>query len=266
MKKIKCLIFLFLVSGCIHATAQDTAFLSRITEKATYLDADALGHIFYTDQQSNFYKKDIFTKRKLVYTDLRNGRIGYADISNPLRILLFYPDFLVIKFLDVNLSEINTYQIRENYQDGMIRLICASNNNGFWMYDENNRKLLRIGENFKTLHISPDLYQVTGRKLDPVAMLESGNELYLNDPAIGLLVFDLFGNYKKTIPIKNIDYFRFDNGLLKYISGNDIHQYNLMKLTNELIKTNTIPAAQFIFYKNGILYRDQEGRIGYSED
>ncbi len=234
MKKIsKTLIILF---GMLSAAqAQKTDSLILLATSVSDIAVDKLGNYYYTDHSINLHKIDNYAKRTFNYSSQRNGKINSIDVKNPLQVLVFYSDFQTLKFLDGNLSEINTYSIRDNYQEGIIRLVCASNNNGFWMYDESNRKLIKVGDNFRAGFTSGDLFQVLGSKIIPNRMSEYGDELFINDPSKGIYVFDLFGGYKRRLPIKDVQWFGFEKDYLIYYTGQALHSYHLPSTRDELI-------------------------------
>ena len=51
-------------------------------------------------------------------------------------------------------------------------------------------------------------------------MIEKDNRLFLNNPGTGILVFDVFGTYSKTLPILNLKTFQVvDNSVVYYKEG-----------------------------------------------
>lgn len=251
LKKTK--IFIFLTFFAAHHLIAQTQL---IASDVTAFNCDNLGNIYYVDSKNIFYKQPVSSYQKLNFLNNTTGRIGSFDVTNPLKTLIYYPDFFTVKFLDVNLTEINTFNIRDIYISGNIRLVCSSNNNGFWMYDETNRKLIKLGDNFKTLQESADLYQLLGLTPNPVSMLEYGDELYLNDPAKGIFIFDLFGGYKKTLALKHISDFLIEGNDLLYFKDHQLKTYNMLTPSDNVIATfdSTITSVkkckdQFILLK-----------------
>lgn len=208
MKVISTTIFFFLFSICSTAFAQvkvgstdvvDIRFVTKVAQDVESYKVDRLGNVYYIDTKNVLNKFEPKIKRYTKYADLKSGKISSVDVSNPLRIVVFYEDQAIVKFLDVNLTEINSFQIRSNYADGWISLVSGSNNNGIWMYDNINRKIIKLGEQLNTQFSSGDLYLVLSKKINPTFLIENSDELYLGDTTNGVFVFDLFGGYKRTI-------------------------------------------------------------------
>jgi hypothetical protein len=67
--------------------------------------------------------------------------------------------------------------------------------------------------------------------------------VYLNDPLVGILVFDIFGSYQKTIPILGLKKFAVKEGKIIYGKGGHILQYQ--NLRTDTLRTIQIKMEQF---------------------
>lgn len=195
MKNTILLLLALLIGNAV--LAQDEV---KIAEDVLSYNADRLGNIYYIDSKNGLNKFEPSIKRYTRYADMRSGKISSIDVTNPLRIVVFYEGQSVAKFLDINLTEINSFDIRSNYSEGWISLVGSSNNNGLWMYDNINRKIIKLGEQFNTQFSSGDLYLILSKKINPSMLIENADELFLCDTTIGIFVFDLFGGYKRMLP------------------------------------------------------------------
>lgn len=184
----------------IYLNGYSQSDVIKIASDVLSAKVDRLGNVYYIDTKNTLNKYEPKINRITKYADLKNGKITSIDVSNPLRIVVFYEDQASVKFLDINLTEINSFQIRNNYVEGWISLVASSNNNGLWMYDNINRKLLKLGEQLNTQFSTGDLYLILSKKITPNAIVEFSDELFLCDTTNGIFVFDLFGGYKKNIP------------------------------------------------------------------
>ncbi len=212
MKSIYFTFFYFLFSFYNTSFAQikiggkdveDVKLTTKVAQDVVSFKVDRFGNAYYIDSKNVLNKFEPKINRYTKYADLKSGRISSIDVTNPLRIVVFYEDQSIVKFLDVNLTEISSFQIRTNYSEGWISLVSSSNNNGLWMYDNVNRKLLKLGEQLNTQFSSGDLFLVLSKKINPVQLIEYADELFLIDTTKGTFVFDLFGGYKRTISISD---------------------------------------------------------------
>jgi len=197
----------------------------KIASDVLSAKVDRLGNVYYIDSKNTLNKYEPKINRTTKYADLKNGKISSIDVTNPLRVVVFYEDQAIVKFLDINLTEINSFQIRNNYVEGWISLVASSNNNGLWMYDNINRKLIKLGEQLNTQFSTGDLYLVLSKKISPNAIVEFSDELFLCDSTNGIFVFDLFGGYKKSIP------YTLEN--FEQISSQNIQHKNTAILLNK---------------------------------
>lgn len=195
MKTIILYSFLFVLS--CTAFAQDDI---KIADHVLSYQVDRLGNVYYVDSKNGLNKYEPNIKRYTRYADMRSGKITSIDVSNPLRVVVFYEGRSIAKFLDVNLTEINSFDIRTTYSEGWISLVASSNNNGLWMYDNVNRKIIKIDVQFNTQFSTGDLYLVLSEKINPIALKENADELFLCDSTNGIFVFDMFGGLKRKIP------------------------------------------------------------------
>ena len=169
------------------------------------------------------------------YSDRHSGFLSSVDASNPLKILLFYRDFARIQLLNKQLAVASTIELRDI--DIMQPLVvCQSSLDGYWIFDQRDFTLKKIDVNLRVLFKSNDMNQTLGYPLEPVSMIESNDYVYMNNPATGILVFDKYGSYYKTIPVFPVTSFQVIDKDLLYLKDNKLHRYNFSTLNdNEVI-------------------------------
>ncbi len=195
---------------------------------------------FTTDNAGNSYmvKGDEIRKYNAsgellkVYSNKKSGRIASLDASNPLRILVFYKDFARIVFLDSQLSENGEGIALETMNLEQCDLACTSFNNGIWLYNRQNAELVRLNENLSRIVSTGNLNRLLNTELHPVYLTENNGYVYMNNPAEGILVFDIYGTYYKTIAIKNIRNFQLKDEELVYFSEKKVRAYNMKTISN----------------------------------
>ena len=60
----------------------------------------------------------------------------------------------------------------------------------------------------------------------PVSMIEKNKQVYLNVPGKGIIVFDRFGNYLKTIPLTECSRFQVTDTDIIYFNNDSLYKYN----------------------------------------
>jgi hypothetical protein len=163
---------------------------------------------------------------KANYAERNSGRLTSVDAGNPLKIILFYRDFAQLQLLNNKLALESTIDLRNT---GIMQplVACQSYLDGYWIFDQQDFSLKKIDLSLRIVAQSGDMNQTLGYALQPAAMEESNEHLYMNNPATGILVFDKFGSYYKTIPVTGIQSFQVIEKNLLYVKDNKLNQFNL---------------------------------------
>ena len=155
------------------------------------------------------------------------GIIHSIDVSDPLRILIFYKDYNQLVWVDNFLSEISSPIWLDDLGIDQVELVCSSNQGGFWVFNSLNNQLQYFDVNLKLIHESPTLNMLTGPDINPTFMIEKSRMLYLNVPGTGILVFDRFGNYSKTLPVETASFFQVTDQFLYYMKESELFSYDI---------------------------------------
>jgi len=183
------------------------AHLWTIPVKGDRLVTDNLGNPIVIGGDALTKFRDNGTLFRL-YSNKRLGKISSVDAMNPLKIIVFYKDFSRIVFLDNTLTE-NGYPIElEKFDLEQAALVCASYDNGIWVFDGVAYSLTRFDQQMQRSVQILNLNQILGYTPQPAFMMEHDNHLYMNVPDKGILQFDIFGTYIRTIPITGLDKFQ----------------------------------------------------------
>ena len=210
----------------VFATASD-GYVERkkLLVKGDFVRSDELGNVFLVnDNQLIKYSPEGVVLH--TYSNLYSGDITFVDTHDPFKLLLYYRDFGKVEFLDHSLSLASSTIDLNMLGLSLATLACASYQGAFWVYNPMNFEMVRVNSGLEISERSGNLQQVTGKTPDPNYMLERDNFLYLNDPAIGILIFDKYGTYYKTIPVKGLTSFQVFDRKLIYVTGTSINIYD----------------------------------------
>jgi hypothetical protein len=172
-----------------------------------FFNTDNLGNIYLVND-AELVKYNPQGKRTARYSNLKLGAITAIDAMNPLKILVYYRDYQQVIFLDNQLSLQGKSVALEALDLEQSSIVCASVNNGFWVYDRRNNELSRFDETARKVASTGNLRQVLSGQVMPVSMREHNNYLYLNCPGSGIYVFDIFGAFTKLLPLKGVTRFQ----------------------------------------------------------
>lgn len=193
------------------------------------------GNMYGSDPMGNVYAVKDNTLKKFSngyvqsadYTNTFLGNIHSIDVSDPLRILIFYKDYNQVVWVDNFLSEILSPIRLDDMGIDQVELVCSSSQGGFWVFNSLNNQVQYFDVNLKLVHESPSLNILTGPDISPTFMIEKSRTLYLNVPGTGVLVFDRFGNYSKTLPVEVPSSFQVTDQFLYYLKESKLFRYNL---------------------------------------
>ena len=168
---------------------------------------------FYTDNLQNIYLISSATNgmKKInsngdsvaVFNNtIRYGKIYAADVTNSLKILLYYKDFSTIVILDRFLTTRATIDLR-SLNITQVKAVALSYDSNIWLYDEGEGKIKKIDENNNVLLESSDLRLVFDESLSPTKMIDNNGQLYLYDNRLGWLIFDYYTAFKKQLSFVN---------------------------------------------------------------
>lgn len=162
-------------------------------------EIDNLGHVYMIGAQQQIKKLSPAYDSMAVFNDLRHfGKLYSIDVSNPLKVLLFYRDYGTIIILD---RFLNTRTILNLRKADILQAsaITQSYDNNIWLYDELESMVKKIDESGKVLTTSPDLRVIFDEPPHPQSLQDYNKFLYAYDSVKGLLVMDYFGAYKNKI-------------------------------------------------------------------
>jgi hypothetical protein len=165
---------------------------------------DNLDNIYVLNSRNQIKKYNSNGDSVGLYNDVRKfGQASLIDVSNPLKILLYYRDFATVVMLR---------------KKGILqaKAIGQSYDNKIWVYDELEAKLKKVDEDGKLLQETPDFRLLLTESVSPLKIADENKYVYLYDPAKGIYVFDYFGALKNAILIQHWQNFKVSG---KYIYG-----------------------------------------------
>ncbi len=248
------IVHIFILLFLCSSFKQNSSF--KIAQKHQSFKVDNLGNIYFVnnDEVVKYNQQGKLINR---YSNLQLGNITSIDVTNPLKIIVYYKEFQQIIFIDNQLS-INSDNINlEALGFEQTDLVCASVNNSFWIFDKRNSELIRFNEQSKIVNRTGNLNLIFNKKINPNFLIEQNGNVYLNCFDSGITIFDIYGTFSKSIYIKGLTQFQVSNEFLFYQKDSVLISYNT-KLFNETHQKYNKPPQQ-IQVKNGVQY------LGYSD-
>ena len=200
-------IFLY---GCQLASAQtitqatDTLFVfnNLAGEQVIDFTVDNLGNLYIVNKTGQIKKMGPAGDSIAVFNNVRQyGKLYLIDVTNPLRVLLYFRDFGTIVVLDRFLNTRTTIDLRKQ-QLFQVNAIGQSYDNNIWVYDELESKLKRVSEDGRVLDQSTDFRLIVDTAPSPQFIVDQNRLVCLYDSLKGVYLFDYYGAFKNRIQLK----------------------------------------------------------------
>ncbi len=233
-------------------------------EKIKNFTTDNLGNIYALTVDNQVVKYTPDGLEQFRYPNRTLGEASLLDATNPFRLLLFFPQHQTVLILDRTLTDsglLNLYRL--GFQG--VGAVGMASDGLLWVYDETSFLLKKIAADGTVMVSSSDLSLATGQPLHPVFLMEREQTVFLSDPSVGVLMFDAFGQYRKTIPITGLTEFQVMDDQLIYEQDGQLWSFHLSALIErpfslpfDLGQTSKVQVA------NGMFYVLEDGNlIGY---
>jgi len=219
-----------LLISYVHLHAQTDSifrFVRTISGDIENFTVDNLDNVYLLSNTNQLKKLNANGDSVGVYNDVKRfGKVTLIDVSNPLKILLYYKNFNTVVVLDRFLQLKNTIDLRKS-NIFQARAIGQSYDNKLWVYDEVENKLKKIDEDGKLLFETPDFRQLFSETFVPQIISDVDLNVYLYDSAKGVYVFDYFGTLKNKIPINRWQNFKVAGNYIFGTVADTLHRYEI---------------------------------------
>jgi len=266
MGKLTYILTILFACCVLHVAAADTTLhikpIQSIKGEYVNVAVDNIGNIFLINPNNQLKKTNEKSDSLGVFNDIkRYGNIHSVDVSNPLKVLVFYKDFATVVVLDRLLNTRNTIDLR---QSNIIQAsaIAQSYDNNVWVYDELDNKIKKVDDNGRVLSQSVDFRMLFDDVPVPTHMIDMNGLLYLYNPQYGWLTFDYYGALKNKYPFaawKDVQV--FDKTLIgrdsSYFYAYDFSQIKFARVKpdtdlSHVIKVINTPGRCYILRKESL--------------
>lgn len=232
-----------------------------IPAEAKNFTTDKLQHIYLLTAGNEVIKFTPDGFEQFRYPNKTLGDATYLDATNPFLLLLFFPDYQTVVTLDRTLTMSGQYNLQKF---GLFRVnaVGMAGDGNLWVYDEVDFRLKKIELDGTVVTEGGDLSLVLGKAIRPNFLTEKDQLVYLNDPGEGVLVFDVFGQYQKTLPITGLASFQVIDDQLIYFRQNGLYSFHLKSLLESPVRLpKGLEDGSKIAVQNDRLYVLEKGRV-----
>ena len=229
-------------------------YLKNIPGSFSYLDVDVLGNIYLITEKNQLKKIRPNGDSLAVFNDVKKyGNPTLLDVSNPLKILLYYKNFSTVIILDRFLAVRNTINFR-NQNIFKVKTLANTYDNNIWIFDEQNVSLKKINDEGNVLSETIDLRLLFDTVPSPTKIIDKNNFVYLYDENKGFFIFDYYGSFKNNLPFLNWKHIAVYGNKLMGFTGDTFYSYELNSFN---LKSYKLPE----FFKDYIDIKNMNGKI-----
>ncbi len=215
--------------------------------------SDPLGNIYiiHSNEISRYNRQ---YKNVARYSNAYLGQPASLDISDPLRLLVFYKDDNQLLWLDNFLTELGSPVRLDEMGYEQVELVCCSSQGGFWIYNSLTDQIHSFDASLNLVHESISLRPLLESSDRPLFMKEKNRNIYVSYQSTGILVFDHFGNYQKTFPLTGISRFQVTDKYIFYMKEATFYSFSLSDGTKAEIELPHEQKPEFAELQAGLLY------------
>jgi hypothetical protein len=204
---------------------QPFVFVAAIKTNVKFIQTDNLGNLYVVTQtnQINKYGRNGKLTGTLNYS--YTGNIAQVDASNPLETYVFYKELNRVVFLDNNLAFRGELDLTKS---GIIQAgaVARSYDNNVWVFDIGDLQLKKVKKTGEVEQMSGNIRQYITGNSSVNFICDNNDRVFVVDSINGILTFDVFASYIKTIPVKGVPEIKVLDRYFFYTSGSSLNRYN----------------------------------------
>lgn len=240
--------------------SQEYQHIKTIPIASDFIVADNFSNL-YVIKDFRITLFDLNGEQQFVFEDYSNGKISQVDVTDPMKIIVYYKDFMFVRLLDKTLSDLSSFRLN-NFGFDLVEAIGHTRDRKFWIYSQSDFKLKKIDDAGNVFNESELFNILFEEAINPTKIIEYEGFVYLLDEENGVYVFDQFGTYSKRIPLKNINYLQILQNKLIYFNGESLNSYDLNWSTS---KEMPLPIKEDpilgVLLQKGRLFVQTKGKI-----
>lgn len=220
-----CTVFLYLAFAPKQEGGPRFISVGALKINAKFMQTDNLGNLYVVTQtnQLNKYGRNGKLLGTLNYN--YTGSITQIDASNPMQIFVFYRELNKVIYIDNNMAYRGEIDLNKANIIQATSIARAYDNN-LWVFDLGDLQLKKINDKSAVEQTSGNVRQYVNKDVAVCGVYDNNDRVFVLDSINGILLFDVFGSYLKTIPIKGISDVKVSTKNIYYYHDGNINQYN----------------------------------------
>jgi len=247
-------ILFFVQLFLVHSQDLNTSFTKVYVLNADkFIGVDDYDNSYYVHDNTLFKKTTSLTYS---YTNTQLGSITSVDITNPLKILVFYRDFNTILLLDNKLNELTKpINFTTDSFSKNIAFTNMSSNNNLWLYSLDDNILQLWNHQTRRIEFTSQPLTFFIENFEPVKQVST----YKNCWLIGqnnILKFNEYGTFIESFEKTTTDNLRPFRGGYLFLENNKLIYQNSSNTPNQIDLNSEVFIKSFYVNTNHIYIFD----------
>ena len=238
---------------------QPDALILKQEKKGGFIavSTDDFGNIYLTNKDKNLIK--FSSSLDSLYTfESKNLEVDLVAPQNALKILVLDKNLNNVVFLDKTLSPTSEEISLNDLELPLIEAIAISRDNNVWIYDTDAQELKKFNTKFNQIATSGNLMNIVNETWFPFLLKEKGENVYLADSSKGIMEFDFFGGYLRTLPFLVKSNFNIVGSNLLSINNDTLIIQDMLLANKKEIELPTKNIIDFDYSNQHILLLTKE--------
>ncbi|MEZ4927393.1 MAG: hypothetical protein R3A50_14035 [Saprospiraceae bacterium] len=216
--------------GALRGQSVDSLRLTlSIPAEAVFVTSDNLSNTYLISRNNAILKFDTLGRESGLFTNKRLGNATFLDAANPLKVLVWYPDFQTLVWLDRTFSEMGRLEFSKL---GLysVSAVAMSFDGNIWAFDDAESVAFKFSLEGKKLFESPPLSQYFSRRFSASRIRDGGQFVGLNDHSGGFCRLDQYGSIAEINSSLKLQDFEMEGNWMVYQEGEMLKLRNLTYL------------------------------------
>lgn len=255
LKKLALAFYCICLLALAGIAQSDSSFLLTkiIKGNFTSFTVDNLDNIYLLTTGNQLKKINNNGDSSGIFNDVkRYGNPSQIDVTNPLKILLYYKNYSTVVVLDRFLNMRNSINLRKK-NIFTVNAISTSYDNNIWLFDEQNFKLKKIDDEGTVIQETVDWRTLFDSVPSPNKIIDRDNFIYVYDTTKGFFIFDYYNSFKNKLLFFGWNNIEVNAKMIYGFKDNTLYTYQLNSLQ---LKSYPLP----VFLKNSIAIKAINGK------
>lgn len=240
-------------------SVQSNVFEFEKSIKGSYssVKLDELGNVYLLNAEHHVVKLNSALDSLFTF-ESKSMEVDVIAPQNALKSLVHSQRLNSILFLDKTLTPTTAEIELDNVGLPLVKAIGVSRDNNIWIFDDNEQELKKFNANLEEIYSSGNLLNLTGDAWYPYYLVENEDKVYVADSTKGVLEFDLYGSYLRSISTKIEGSFYIVNQSLLYLENDSLMIQDMLLKDIKKVKLPITGITDFVYSKERIYLLSKE--------